>query len=1331
MRNFFFLLFTLLFVKAIAQDLKIDYAIDYVSTKEGLPHNYVSKVISDSLNIKWIAQENGITKYDGTNFTRIEPGVKYPGLKSENIETLFLDSENNIWIGTKSGGLSMLNIKTNILENYNEILYKNYNGILRIIAITEDDSGDIWIGSAQNGLFVLDPTSKKLIKHFEIYPVQSLLTDSKGNVWIGSFKNLMKYDPSEDRIIKFPIEGNSIQNVIEDKSRNCLWIATVYPKENTKDHKIFRFDFNSQKITGVPTGINFHFFKSLYLDHKNRLWIGTWGNGVYRSNHDLSKFRKLNLVGSEHSKNTINYENILDIHGDKNKVIWLSTTFAGVVKLTESKGFENLNQVVKNPILQNELNFQSVYSDDNEVWLGTLRSGLFKGKGLSSLEQVTDVEKSKIYSIYKNDNNFYIGSEKKAYILDDKGSKIASKAVKKATGFLVENKNHLWIGTQENGIYNYDISIPENPVLINQYRRNNQRNPLESDRITAIVKDVHENLWIGTYNGLHLFDRQKEKFIHQSQLLNEFIPKIINTIYIDSKFIWVGTPNGLFKLKYNNKKLQIIEKYHEEQGLNNDFICGITKGNNNNLWITTTTNLIRFDQNNNSFKNYGKNDGVYTSQFNLRSFHNHNNALILAGGSGNLTYFKPSNISENENKDEIVFAHLKVNNQKILPGDSINGNVIIDKDINYMGKIILTHDEKSFDLTFTKNDYRNDIASHYRYKLVGYQNEWVYLKNKREVNFIGLPPGNYDLQISASEDYKNWLIPKSLKIKILYAPWSSPLAYILYVLLFLGITSTMVYVFMRQLHTRNKLKKEQELSEAKFTFFTNISHEFRTPLTLILSPLKELNQSTEFEGKVSEKLITMEKNADRLLNLINQLLDFRKAGHGLLKLSVAQGNLVRFSNEVFLYFKEQATSKQITYNFIKDKDEILFPFDRSKMEIVLCNLISNSLKYSMPGSEVTLHITATDDACILTLKDTGFGMDSKSKKKIFDRFYQINSTNTTNIIGSGIGLSFTKKIIELHHGTINVESKVNKGTEFIVEFPLDGELYKSTDFQVDEINTDKIETYKNLSLVGSVVNDLKVSSKENTILLVDDNEEIRNYLKQLLSDEYNILEAGDGEEGTAVASIEIPDLILCDIMMPKKDGLAVCKELKEQVTTSHIPILLLTARTSNIYEIKGLETGADDFITKPFDPKIIKARISSALQNRTKLREHFLNKIRFEPSSLESVSKDPETVFIDGVVKLVEENLLNENFGIETLMEKLFMSQSTLYRKIKSLTGLSLTGFIRSIRLKKAAELILSENVKLSAVATSVGFNDYKYFGDSFKKQFGCLPSEYKSEKKS
>jgi len=1330
MRKFICFIFLIGFVSARAQQSNIDYSIEYISTKEGLTHNYVSQVVSDSLNIKWIAQENGITKYDGENFTRIEPGEKYPGLKNENIETLFIDSTNKLWIGTKSGGLSMLDIKTNVLVNYDDILLNGLKKTLRILAITEDAIGNIWIGSTRNGIFVLNPRTNILVNHYpELGRIHSLLTDSKGNIWMADYSVLKKYDPSEDRFFKFRLGNRIIYDIIEDTLRNCLWIATSHPKNN-KNKEVFKFDFNSQKIESVTTNITHNLFTSLYLDDANCLWIGTWGSGLYKSNKDVSAFKKIKLTNINSSKKEINYINVLDIHRDNNGVMWISTTFGGVVKLIESKGFKNIDLIVENPILRNELNFQSISSDKNNVWLGTQRKGLFKGKNLASLKKVTAIKNSKIYAIHNHEELFFVGANAIIYILDTNGKEIARiQNVRKSTCFLVDNKNRLLVGTQQDGIFIYDISRIEKPTLIENYRINEKENQLESNRITSIVKDAHDKLWVGTYNGVHLLDPKNNTIIHQKELLDEVIPKIINTIYLDASHIWVGTPNGLYKFKNSKNKLSIVEKYDEEHGLKNDFICGITKDKDNNLWVATSTTIARLDIDNNSFINYGANDGVHTSQFNVRSVHQ-SDSLILFGGSDNLTYFNPSAIKSSESSYEVVMTQLKINNNVVLPGDTINGNVIIKKDINYVDAIVLSHNDKSFDLSFVNSNYRNDISTNFRYKLDGYQNDWVYIQNKNEVNFIGLPPGSYEFQLSASEDFKNWSIPKSLGIKILYAPWSSPMAYFIYLVFFLGIVGSVVYLFMKQLNERNKLKKEQELSEAKFTFFTNISHEFRTPLTLILSPLKELNQSDEFVGKTAEKLITMEKNAHRLLNLINQLLDFRKAGHGLLKLNVNPGNFVRFSNEIFLYFKEQAITKQINYKFESDKDEILFPFDRNKMEIVLCNLISNSFKYSPPGSEVTLKISASEDTCILVLTDTGYGMNKESKKKIFDRFYQINSTNTTNIIGSGIGLSFTKKIVELHHGTIAVHSKLNKGTTFTIEIPLnqgEQQIYGVTSSSTVH-TTQKV--VGNMEMMKPEIKNLKVVTKENTVLVVDDNEEIRDYLTELLCDEYNIIGAKDGMEAVALASNEIPDLVLCDIMMPKKDGLAVCKELKEQITTSHIPIILLTARSSNLFEIKGLELGADDFITKPFDPKIVKARISSALQNRTKLREHFLNKIRFEPTVSKGENKDQETIFIEKVVQLVEENLMNEAFGIESLKSQLFMSQSTLYRKIKSLTGLSLTGFIRSIRLKKAAEIILLKNEKLNVVALQVGFNDYKYFGESFKKQFGCLPSEYKSMKK-
>ena len=459
------------------------------------------------------------------------------------------------------------------------------------------------------------------------------------------------------------------------------------------------------------------------------------------------------------------------------------------------------------------------------------------------------------------------------------------------------------------------------------------------------------------------------------------------------------------------------------------------------------------------------------------------------------------------------------------------------------------------------------------------------------------------------------------------------------------------------------------------------------------------------------------------------MLDFRKADHGLLKLDVSKGNFIRFSNEVFLYFKDSAKSKDIKYKFKTSQEEVIFPFDRNKMEIVLCNLLSNAIKYSQPGDRVTLKVDVDNEFCIITVKDTGIGIKSEYLGKIFDRFFQIKSSNTARMIGSGIGLTFSKKIVELHFGTIEVTSEKNVGSEFTIKLSMNPKLYGEA-LNENSLNTDDINAY-NTKDFDLPVKNLDINSKDYSVLIIDDNLDILNYLNDILSDNYKVLQAENGDIGYEMASTEIPDLIISDVMMPGKDGITLCKELKSQITTSHIPIILLTARTSTVFEIEGLKTGANDYITKPFNANIIRARIASLLQNREKLRAHLLNKVRFEPIAVEKQSdSDTENDFIDKAILLVETNLDNVEFGIENMVDVLNMSQSTLYRKIKSLTGLSLTAFIRSVRLKKAAYLILASDLNLNQISYEVGFNDYKYFKTSFKKQFNCLPSKYKEKKK-
>ena len=1333
MKKIIYIFCLLVYFSTYSQESEVNYVIDFITTKQGLSHNYVSSIVSDDLNIKWIGTENGITKYNGYDFDYIKPSKDYDGLLNENIEVLFKDIDNNLWIGTKSGGLSYLDIKNNVIKNYNHLIDLENDGDFRVTAISQDDDGNIWIGTWNKGVFVIDYKNEKLLRQFKTpSTIFSIVKDFNGNVWFAMSNRLYKYIPAENRTESYLLK-TFITNILSDPYRNKVWITI----SGTNNNKLYSYDYNTNDFESIETGVTSQFSRKLFLDKNHHLWIGTWGYGVYKSNLELSKFEKVQLVSRTSANISANYNIILDIHQDKNDIMWIATANGGLVRLVEDNGFKNADRLIVNPELEGHLNILSVHKNDNNLFIGTVFSGVYYGKDISHLKQIKGIGNERTYTLYEYNEKLFIGTGRGFFIFDLVLEKIIFKSdiIGKATSFHVDNERNLYIGSQQKGLAIVKLDSINNREAYAFYSENSKgKRKFESNRITSIQEDLNHNIWIGSYNGLHLFHKKEKTFIKQSLLLKEKLPSvIINSISLKADNIWLATPSGLFKLNYRNEKLELLESITKENGLNSDFICAVTFDNNSNIWFSSHTEIVKYNEINKSILSYGSINGVKTTSFNNSSFYNYKNEQIYFGGIDNITFFNPNKIRNINSVPEIIFTNLRINNNLI---QYTKGCKILDNNINYAKEIKLTHKDNFFSTTFVANDFLGKLNIKYRYKLEGHQDSWIDLQDRNEINFAGLAPGNYVLHIEASRDNQNWSKPKSINITMLTSPWKSPLAIIGYLITLILIINYFIRSYNTKLKLENKLEiaridkeKEMELTEAKLNFFTNISHEFRSPLTLIIGPLKEILENEKLSPKALKNLNLVDRNTNRLLNLINQLLDFRKADHGLLKLDVSKGNFIRFSNEVFLYFKDSAKSKDIKYKFKTSQEEVIFPFDRNKMEIVLCNLLSNAIKYSQPGDRVTLKVDVDNEFCIITVKDTGIGIKSEYLGKIFDRFFQIKSSNTARMIGSGIGLTFSKKIVELHFGTIEVTSEKNVGSEFTIKLSMNPKLYGEA-LNENSLNTDDINAY-NTKDFDLPVKNLDINSKDYSVLIIDDNLDILNYLNDILSDNYKVLQAENGDIGYEMASTEIPDLIISDVMMPGKDGITLCKELKSQITTSHIPIILLTARTSTVFEIEGLKTGANDYITKPFNANIIRARIASLLQNREKLRAHLLNKVRFEPIAVEKQSdSDTENDFIDKAILLVETNLDNVEFGIENMVDVLNMSQSTLYRKIKSLTGLSLTAFIRSVRLKKAAYLILASDLNLNQISYEVGFNDYKYFKTSFKKQFNCLPSKYKEKKK-
>jgi len=1331
-----------------------DYRIEYLTTNSGLSSNYVTKIISDQSNFKWIATENGISIYNGNQFEIevIKTKRKFlSGILNENIETLYKDSNNLIWIGTKSGGLSSINPVTFETQNYNSIIGISEKNTFRIFAISEDKHGRIWVGTFSNGVFVINPGEQKIIHHFNKQEsVQSIFNDSSGNVWFSSTNKLNVFHLDKNIVESF--DTYQIGDITEDIKRNRLLFISAGGQLNELDFKTKAIS----KIKKFPSSFN----PTMSFDNFGKLWIGTWRFGLFVSDDKVENFKKINLVKPNSRKLKINYSTINDIEHSSDNTTWLSMANGGVVKLSPVKPFKSLIELTSSFKLNQNKNIKSVLKDKDDLYVGTFNLGLFSIDNDGNLKSY-GLKGEKINVLRKYKDNILIGTQNGLYSLggNKKLKKInipgynspdyeSSSSLMRLSNFpsfavlsiFIDSLDNIWIGTQQNGL----IFAEENKFFSNNFIKIKPEKLYDnSRRITEIKEDKYGNIWIGTYNGLYLVNKNKNLISHRN-FSNFYLPEIINDFVID-EFMWLATANGVFKLDYqknidNSYKLSLVETLDLNNGLDNEFINSIVKVENNtselgSYWFSSMIKVVNYNEKSGGLIEYGGMDGIDVQMFNLGASFQHNDDKIYFGASNDLIELDLKKISKDKNDGKVIFTHLKINQSKIYPNQEYNDRIVLNKNLSYLNEITLTDKERSFSVGFVNNDFneRNKFA----YKLIGYQDQWINLGHVKEIDFTGLSSslfsdGKYKLIVASSLDNVNWENSSELLINIKPSPFLSFPALMIYILTLILLFYLIIRIYSNGLKLKSSLinsekdkKREMDFAESKLGFFTNISHEFRTPLTLIISPIQEILNSTDLKANVSNKLTTVEKNANKLLNLINELLDFRKADQGLLKIKVAYGNFKNFSHEIFLLFNELAKSKNIEYEFICNEDEINLPFDRNKIEIVISNLISNALKFTPSGGKITVMVSSANGYCNCSVRDTGIGIPVKDVDKIFDEFYMVKSKLKNQTPGTGIGLFLSKKIIELHHGSINVLSDYGDGSEFIFSISMDANNYREVDLNFKK--SEDLSVY-HLENNTNSINNVSIESRE-TILVIDDNKDIRTYLNSLLSDNYEIIEAENGEVGLKLALSKIPDLIISDIMMPVMDGIELCSKLKKELSTSHIPIILLTARNSTLFEVSGFESGADDYITKPFKANILKARVTSLLDNRNNTRKHLLNKVRFEPVIDPNSNDDVEIGFIEKAIVLVEENIQNPNFGIDKMTDYFCMSQSTLYRKIKSLTGLSLTAFIRSVRLKKAAYLISTTDTKLTYVCYEVGFNDYKYFRTSFKQQFGCLPSKYKSSK--
>jgi signal transduction histidine kinase/ligand-binding sensor domain-containing protein/DNA-binding response OmpR family regulator len=1333
----------------------------FIRISDELVNNEVTSIIQDKNGFVWFGTRGGLQRFDGYEMKLLKNDFATGNnLLSQSIEVLLNGKQNNIWIGTKSGGLSAYDLKTGRVTNYpnNNKSNSGFNADY-ILSLLDTDSEKLFIGTWKGFQYLNKKTGAFFIlntnwKTFDIQP------DGKKGYWLATNNGLrhLNENLANDLSYDFGIPGINITSIVPDVQHNCLWLGTW-------DHGLFRLDLQTKEFKNYRhqksnrASLSSNNTYRLLLDSKGSLWIGTWGGGLNRFYPDTELFEKMDLSvpGLFTSDNNI----ILTIQEDPSGLLWIGTDGAGVFKMDlHQKKFLNIGY--KANALLNSTHVLSVYVDPfQKLWLGTKGGGIQYSLDWKTFANINiragDPANAPAVSFdsrsfLQDGDHLWVATNRGLVRIVNKGAKAGSYELfvpnlkdpnaisdRKINTIVKDSSGKIWIGTQENGLNTMTGFDQNNRPLFKKYLPAfGVKGALQNERVSCLLVDSKKRLWVGTYKGLHLYDSLTDQF-HVFVQNGESGKSISNNTILclaQDRFgnIWAGTQNGINKITgIENDQLKFTS-YTTKEGLPNDYIHAVIPDEKGNIWASTNKGIIRISYQNQSIAVFDKRDGIQSDVFSENASFKDSKGRFFFGGLEGLTYFIPDSIRINQFHPPIYFTNLQINNQPYEYGRQRGDSSVLDRPFYETESITLDFKENIFSIEFAALDYHAPDKNEYMYKLEGFNKEWVYAGNNRLVSFTNLKPGTYNLQVKATNSDKIWNpAAHQLKIVILPPPWRTWWAYTIYVSVFIFLLWLTRYLGLRQVALKNQLtlsrmarQQEKKLSDFKERLFTNISHEFRTPLTLILGPLEDLLLRKTLEGTVEKSLRLIQKQSKRLLRMVNQLLDYQKAEAGSLKLVLQPGEIVSFCHDVYSLFKDEAARRNMNYVFRSEEKFISFVFDHNKLEIIVFNILSNAFKFTPDGETISMEIRRRSDrSCEIKISDTGKGIPENEQEKIFDRFYRGKEDDAAAISGTGIGLSFVKELIELHGGSITTHSNGAKGSVFTILLPA-RELIETYPSGAEplHLNQQINETILNSEVMPEVNEQVLQEQEQPIILVAEDETDIQQYIFDILSPSFKVITASNGKEGLAKALETIPDLIVSDIMMPEMDGIELCRTLKSHKDTSHIPIILLTALSDMAHHVQGIQEGADVYLPKPFNSQLLLVHIHNLINSRNKLKELYAKRVLLGTGSFEIKTYEEE--FLYKLMKLVEENISNSNFSNDELANLMFMSRSTFYRKLKAVTGMSGNEFIRTARLNYAGKLLESGNYSVTEAAYEAGFNDIKYFRKRFQDQFGVSPSEYK-----
>lgn len=1339
-RHSFILLICLIsFCYSRAQNIKFEHYND----DNGLSHNSVRHIVQDKKGFLWFGTFSGLNRFDGYQFkTYLSSSPGENKLHNDDITALELDEKSNhLWIGTRKG-LTLFKMNTHVFTTF--LPQKNDPNSLpedEIRSVYVDKFKRVWVGTKTKGvyLFFLEKNrfEKIPIKGFDY--VKEIFEDKRGNIWVGSYEkgsvakitldNKGAIVKINDYTLFVPNSNvkNPYVNFIYEDAKSDIFVGTrqgLYKLDKATDRFVNLYIENKEIRASLGP-----YFLSVAQAPDGKYWVGTLGGLlVCKQLEDIQK-GNYKWYYSVLSDDTSIVDNLVSaLYFDASGVLWIGTE-DGLDKYDPYENQFTLNKDISRHIGNQApriRGFSKTY--DGKVIVATSHNGLFtsNGKGFIPLYN----NDKDIASIYSDDGKiFYCGlwnGNVMVYNYVTNTSKEISLGFESSAVFAFCR-----IGPQTMMVG----SFGEGAVVINTQTlavQSSKGKLLPGFQINAIEKDNKNIIWFATETGVVRYNNTSGKIETYKSLSKKEngapYDDNVSDIMLDKKGkVWASTRYGLCVYEPSKNKFKTITHLKELSG---KWITDMLSDVNGDLWLNINNNSIAWLKADLKGINiYHVNSGNRLDVFSSGGFFNFNNSKIYLGGKNGIIYFSPRTMKRNNWSPMPIITEFKIQNEEVFPGMEINGQVPLLNDLNYGRKVELDYKNRNFSFQFSAPSFTNEKLNKFQYMLEGFDKDWITTtSSSRLVQYTNLYSGNYVFKIRSSNSNGQWSEISSYQIKILPPFWLTPTA----LLLFLALLAVIFYFVRKEIKNRIRLKQELltekvnrehdiKLNNEKLRFFTNISHELRTPLTLILGPAKQLMEEGNSSDYQKSRYNLIHQNASRLLNLVNQVLDFRKAQAGELKLKVSKTDILAYTRNIFDSFKELAYNKKITLNFVSEEENITGWIDTDKYDKILYNLLSNALKFTNKYGSVDLFIRLKDGAegvLIVEVSDNGIGIPIKSQEKIFKRFYQVTNSQEHNT-GSGIGLSLVKSLVQLHKGSIKVVSTPGKGSIFTVEIPMDRSFYSNKEAFDYVIKNDIPDSHLPEKSAKKIIQNTELKQK---ILVVEDNTELRKYLVDYLSDYYKVYEAENGAEGLKICRQIKPILCVADVMMPVMDGLEFCKELKNDDFISHIPVVLLTALAENQDKVKGYDIGADGYLVKPFDPSLLKTVIENIIKSRLELKSKFSGEVESKVGLLTHSPIDEE--FMVKVTNLINDNMSELDLSTEFLCDKLGVSSSKLYRKIKELTDLAPNEFIRTIRLKKSAELLKTKKYNVSEVTNLVGFNDPLYFSRCFKKQFGFPPSK-------